>query len=373
MTIKGLKAFLKKRTPHAFRRVPVEFFGGKWVAVDGFGLCYSYLSSALSIVAKNSVNSAELSPDRSLVIQRWLSRWVVLITLFREAGFHPCIVMDGPDIPSEKAQTRAKRKEGREEVAQRITALKGEITSEELSFQGESRKELAKLIGRELSFQEGELALLYQFLRELGVCVVQAEGEGEALCCTLVKEGKCVATYMEDSDYGAYQAPVIITELESPSYLADGTKRQYCSVLYYQQVLRTLGLTPEQMVDLAIMSGTDYNENVPNFGVVKCYHLLVQYGRLEDIPLEKYDPTILNYQRVREIFTKLYQIREGSLEEAQRSVGEVVELLQRHKLSQSGKRLVSLLKGAYLHEVPLSKIVADASLNKEDLRELLGK
>lgn len=69
------------------------------------------------------------------------------------------------------------------------------------------------------------------------------------------------------------------------------------------KALRELSITREQLVDIGILIGTDFNDGVKGIGPKTAVKLIRENGRLEKV-LEK-DPSIKiepNYNRVRDIF-----------------------------------------------------------------------
>jgi flap endonuclease-1 len=73
-------------------------------------------------------------------------------------------------------------------------------------------------------------------------------------------------------------------------------------IIYLQKTLEDLQLTREQMVDVAMLVGTDFNEGVYGIGAKKGIKLIQKYGSLEEA-LKKLDKTIeVDPDEIREIF-----------------------------------------------------------------------
>jgi 5'-3' exonuclease len=73
------------------------------------------------------------------------------------------------------------------------------------------------------------------------------------------------------------------------------------SMLRLSDVLESLDISFNQLQDFCIMCGTDYNSNIDRIGPSKSFDLIYGNGSLEKLT-EKMDTSILNYQRVRELF-----------------------------------------------------------------------
>jgi len=344
MTIKGLSDFVKKRFPYARRRVPVEFFRRKRVCIDGHLLSYAFMSTAIGKEAKKLLHARKVQVDTKLVTDSWLGRWLQEITKLKEAGLIPVVVFDGPSVPPEKTATRAKRQAGKENVREEAEKLRAVIAAEDLEVDIAARERLVKLLARDIYVSQEQIHTLRKILLLAGVSVLQATGEGEALCASLVKDGDCYATYTQDSDMGAYLSPRVIISIDQATYTCDGQRVQMCEVIYYQQVMKQLALSERQFVDFCIMCGSDYNDNVPGAGPVKSYNLLQEFGTLDEVPSERYAKESLNYTRIREIFASSAVPADGDPKTSPTpQPAELSQLLAATGLLKSGGRLLSML------------------------------
>ena len=342
MTIKGLAEFLSKNTIGAKRTVPVEAFAGRRVAIDAYLFSYAFMSTAIGGVAKAQMYASVIKIDRNLVRQKWLGRWVNTIIQLLQTGFIPVVVFDGPNVPPEKEATRTRRRKDKEYHRAVAAELQATLTQEELVVDLAARERLVKLLARDIYIQPDEFAELKGLLSGAGITIIEASGEGEALCATLVKNGSCYAAYTQDSDMGAYLTPRVITDI-SPAKYVGAERSQTCTVVYYNAVLKELELSPTQFVDFCIMCGTDYNDNVPKIGPAKAYQLIRTYGSLDNIPTNIYDSSILNYQRGRQIFGEVAVAAATKSQPADANV--LLPLLQRNGLIRSGSKLVTLTCG----------------------------
>jgi flap endonuclease-1 len=75
-------------------------------------------------------------------------------------------------------------------------------------------------------------------------------------------------------------------------------------VISLEKTLNELNVTREQLVDIAILVGTDFNAGIHGIGPKKGLKLIQKYGNLESA-LKKLDKTIEeDYNQIREIFLK---------------------------------------------------------------------
>jgi len=135
---------------------------------------------------------------------------------------------------------------------------------------------LAKAIGQRMDFAypvaEKESKMLLEFL---GMPVITAPGEGEAQCAWLERQGLVDAVVTKDADALLYGAATVIENL--------AVKQRMTFQYRLKPILALLGITREQLVDLAILVGTDFNPGVPSIGPRTALKLVRSLGRIEDI------------------------------------------------------------------------------------------
>lgn len=115
-----------------------------------------------------------------------------------------------------------------------------------------------------------------ELLKAMGVPALIAPSEGEAQGTQLVQSGYADALYTPDYDALLFGCPTVIRRL-------DLAQRQM-DIVHFNDVLQSLGLTHAQLVDLGILTGTDFNPGIPRIGPKRALALLQKYGRIEHIP-----------------------------------------------------------------------------------------
>src|SRR5205814_7559516 len=103
-----------------------------------------------------------------------------------------------------------------------------------------------------------------------GVAWIQAPSEGEAQAAFLTQRGDVWAAGSKDYDSLLFGAPRMVRFLAvgSTEFLpSQGRSRSVPpEVLDLEENLEHLGLTREQLIDVAILVGTDFNEGVKGIG-----------------------------------------------------------------------------------------------------------
>ncbi|MDG6218519.1 MAG: flap endonuclease-1 [Candidatus Thermoplasmatota archaeon] len=121
----------------------------------------------------------------------------------------------------------------------------------------------------------------------LNIPYVQAPEEGEAQASYMVKKGDAYATGSQDFDCLLIGSPVLIRNLTSSSKRKLPGKKAYSPVhperIYLHQTLDSLGISRKQLVDMAILMGTDFNEGIKGIGPKKSLNLIKKNGNLENV------------------------------------------------------------------------------------------
>ncbi|XP_042455359.1 flap endonuclease 1-A-like [Zingiber officinale] len=96
-----------------------------------------------------------------------------------------------------------------------------------------------------------------RLLRLMGVPTIEAPCEAEAQCATLFKSDKVFAVASENMDTLTFGVPRVLHHLMDPS-----SKKISVMEFDVSKVLEELRLTMDQFIDLCILSGCDYCDNI---------------------------------------------------------------------------------------------------------------
>ena len=277
------------------KRIPLSGLRGKRLALDANNWMFMHISVAhRRTVGATDVMVEEV--DRALTVRMWLTKLLDDVCLYLTYGVTPVFVFDG-EYPIEKKLTKEKRVEKKVNVRERIGELRTALDETDiLERTDEMVSEYKKLLCQNTYVSREEVDLMKQVLEGLGIPWIQARCEGEKLCTILAIEGKVAAVFSNDTDNLTYGCPCLLTHFEgqvegSHALLSTGIK----------DILELLEIPYQTFVDLCIMSGCDYNENIKNLGIGKAYKLLQQHQSIDCLPA-KHDTTILNHKRCRELF-----------------------------------------------------------------------
>jgi len=306
------------------KRIPLSQFCGQRIAIDANNWMFMHISVAHRRTV-HATNFGSEEVDRGLTIHTWLTKLLDDILLYLNYGVTPIFVFDG-EYPEEKKLTKDKRGEKKSLLRERITEIKGALEEADILERNEALvSEYKKLLSQDTYVSREEVDLMKRVLRGLGIPWLQAKCEAEKLATTLAIEGKVAAVFSNDTDNLTHGCPCLATGFEGHNLVC----------ISVTDVLDLLKISFSTFVDLCIMAGCDYNENIKNLGIGKAYNLLREYHRIDYLP-PKYDTTCLNYQRCRELFaytnsTEL--IADGHLDLQKEQLEKGHEVLAEVKLS----------------------------------------
>ncbi len=129
-----------------------------------------------------------------------------------------------------------------------------------------------------------------ELLRLMGIPTVQAPSEGEAQAAHMAARGDVWAAASKDYDAALFGAPRLLRFLtiSGKEFLPSrGEFRPIVpEIITLDRLLEHLRITREQLVDLAILVGTDFNTGVKGIGPKKALALVRAHGRIEEMPAE---------------------------------------------------------------------------------------
>jgi flap endonuclease-1 len=250
------------RTP-----VTLAHFSGKRVAVDAWNILYQFLSS---------IRQPDGTPlmDREGRVTSHLAGTLYRTANLVEAGIKPVFVFDGaaPELKRETLAARAERKERAQ--ADYAAALEaGDLETARTKAQQTSR------------LTAPMVAQAQELLRALGIPVVQAPGEGEAQAAWMAQQGLVHASVSQDFDSLLFGTPRLVRHLATGGRRKLPGKQVWVDVapeeIPLQASLDAMQLTREQLVDAALLVGTDFHPGVKGIGAKKAIALIQKEGSLE--------------------------------------------------------------------------------------------
>lgn len=140
----------------------------------------------------------------------------------------------------------------------------------------------------------------------LGVPHVQAPSEGEAQCAYLARRGDVWAAASKDYDcllFGALRLIRFLTISGREFLPSKGISRPLKPELIdLHNLLETHNISRRQLIDAAILVGTDFNKGVFRVGPKTALKLMKKHGSLENLPENVKLKLTTKYEEIRRIF-----------------------------------------------------------------------
>lgn len=252
------------------RTLALEDLRGKRLAVDANGELYQFLAL---------IRLRDGSPlqDSSGRVTSHLSGLFYRTTrLITDYGIELVFVFDGRP-PMLKAAEIARRRSIKERYeAEHAAALEsGDLAK------AYSKATMTSRLTREMTAEAREL------LRLMGIPVVQAPSEGEAQASHMAARGTVWAASSKDYDCLLFGAPRLLRFLtiSGKEFLPSkgGFRPITPELIETPTLLAHYNLTREQLVDVSLLVGTDFNEGVRGIGPKKAIKLVSEYGSIENM------------------------------------------------------------------------------------------
>jgi len=282
------------------KTVTLNDLSGRKVAVDALNTLYQFLSS---------IRQSDGTPlmDQSGRVTSHLSGLFYRNVNLLERGILLIYVFDCK-APQLKIDEIKRRREIRDNAYKAWKKAKVEGRIEDARKAGQASSRLTSNM-----IEESKKLLI-----AMGILVIQAPSEGEALAAQMAREGLVWASASQDNDSLLYNCPRTIRNLSISGRRKIARSKTYKTVhpeiVDLDLNLKILGITREQLIDIAILIGTDYNEKVPRIGPKTALKLIKQYGSLEKIESEKGMKLKFPYVEIRGLFLNPPMLKMEKLE-----------------------------------------------------------
>jgi flap endonuclease-1 len=251
--------------------IDLEALRGKRLALDGNGELYQFLA----LIRQR--DGTPLHDQTGRVTSHLSGLFYRTTRLIADYGLQLVYVFDGrpPELKfAEIERRRAIRQRYEEELAAARAA--GDLA------RAYSKSTMTSRLTRVMVEEAMTL------LRLLGIPVVQAPSEGEAQAAHMARRGAVWAAASKDYDSLLFGAPRLarFLTISGKEFLPSvGAFRAITPELIdLGRMLDTLGITREQLVDLGILMGTDFNDGIKGIGPKKALALVKRHGAIEQMP-----------------------------------------------------------------------------------------
>ena len=259
------------------------------IAIDAYNAIYQFLASI------RGPDGLQLSDSEGRITSH-LSGLLYRNVNFLSLGIKPVYVFDGKP-PSLKTA----------EIERRKQIKKDATVKYEKAIAAGNMEDARKYAQQTTSMKDGMVKESKQLLTYFGIPYIEAPSEGEATAAHLTNTGQAYASASQDFDSILWGAKRLIRNFTNSGRRKIPNRNTYIDIvpeiIETQKTLDALELTREQLIDVGILIGTDFNPNgFDRVGPKTALKMIKQHSRLEDIPQIQEQLQEIEYQQIRKIF-----------------------------------------------------------------------
>ena len=267
----------------------LESFTNKIIAIDAYNAIYQFLAI---IRGPDGLNLTDAKGKVTSHLTGLLYRNINFLSL----GIKPVYVFDGKP-PSLKSAEIENRKQIKREAT---------IKYEKAISHG-NMDDARKFAQQTTSMRDGMVDDSKHLLSLFGIPYIQAPSEGEATAASLTNTGQAFAAASQDYDSVLFGAKKLVRNFTNSGRRKLPSKNTYIEVIPeiidYKKNLESLKLTREELVDVGILIGTDFNPNgFERIGPKTAIKLIKENGKLENISKIQEQLERIDYNTIRKIF-----------------------------------------------------------------------
>jgi len=269
------------------RKIKVDELSGQKVAIDGYNVLYQFLTSIRQA-------DGTLLTDSQGRVTSHLSGLFFKFSNLVESGLKLCVVFDGkpPKLKRNLLEVRRQRK------------IKAEIEWEAAVEAGDI--ETARTKAQQTTRLDPDMILESKKLLDfLGIPWVDAPSEGEAQVAHLLSNKVVDYGASQDFDTVLFGASKLVRNLTLSGRRKLPKQQKWVEVspeiIDVELSFENLKLSREQLVDVAILMGTDFNPGIDGIGPKRGLKFLQEHGSAEAV-LNEIGKEITNLDEIRGLF-----------------------------------------------------------------------
>jgi len=297
----------------------LDELSSKTLAVDAYNTLYQFLAI---------IRQPDGTPlkDRRGRVTSHLSGLLYRTTNLAEKGIRLVFVFDG-EPPELKEMEILRRRQVKEEAAIRYERAVKAGRLEEARTYAQATSQLKDVMVDDAK----------RLLDGLGVSWIQAPSEGEAQAAFMAAHKDVWAVASQDHDSLLFGAPRMVKNLAITGRRKLPRRNAYIEVepkiVELGKVLKGLSLTREQLVDVGILIGTDFNpDGVRGIGPKTAVRLVREHGGLEKVIEENPEIRIFpDFNTIRKIFIEPKVTPNYTVKWSKPDVEKVVDFLCRER------------------------------------------
>ncbi len=270
-------------------KTKLESFASKVIAIDAYNAIYQFLAII------RGPDGLHLSDSEGRVTSH-LSGLFYRNINYLSLGIKPIYVFDGKPPSLKSAEIEHRKQIKRDATVKYEKALKaGDLEG------------VRKYAQQTTSLRDSMVKDSKKFLGLFGIPCIQAPSEGEATAAHLTKTGQAYASASQDFDSILFGAKKLLRNFSNSGRRKLPNRNTYIDILPEiidtQKTLSELNLTKEQIVDVGILIGTDFNpDGFERIGPKTALKMIRENSKLENIPQIQEQLSKIDYNQIRKIF-----------------------------------------------------------------------
>ena len=270
-------------------KTQLESFSNKIVAIDAYNAIYQFLAI---IRGPEGLHLTDAQGRVTSHITGLFYRNINFLSL----GIKPVYVFDGKP-PSLKSAEIEHRKQIKKDAT---------IKYERAVSEG-NMDDARKFAQQTTSMKDGMIQDSKHLLDLFGIPYIQAPSEGEATAALLTTTGQADVAASQDFDSILFGAKKLVRNFTNSGRRKLPNRNTYIEIepeiIDYQKNLVELGITREQLIDVGILIGTDFNpDGFERIGPKTAIKMIKEHGRLEDVKQIQGQLEQIDYNAIRKIF-----------------------------------------------------------------------
>jgi len=270
-------------------KTTLEAFSTKVIAIDAYNAIYQFLASI------RGPDGLQLSDSEGRITSH-LSGLLYRNVNFLSLGIKPVYVFDGKP-PSLKTA----------EIERRKQIKKDATVKYEKAVAAGNMEDARKYAQQTTSMKDGMVKESKQVLTYFGIPYIDAPSEGEATAAHLTNTGQAFASASQDFDSILCGAKRLVRNFTNSGRRKIPNRNSYIDIvpeiIETQKTLEALEITREQLIDVGILIGTDFNPNgFDRIGPKTALKMIKQHSRLEDIAQIQDQLQEIDFEQIRKIF-----------------------------------------------------------------------
>ena len=270
-------------------KTKLESFTNKIVAIDAYNAIYQFLAI---IRGPEGLHLTDTQGRVTSHITGLLYRNINFLSL----GIKPVYVFDGKP-PSLKSA----------EIEHRKQIKKDATVKYERAVSEGKMEDARKFAQQTTSMKDGMVEDSKHLLDLFGIPYIQAPSEGEATAALLTTTGHADVAASQDFDSILFGARKLVRNFTNSGRRKLPNRNTYIEIepeiIDYKKNLEALGITREQLIDVGILIGTDFNpDGFERIGPKTAIKMIKEHGKLEDVTQIQEQLEMIDYNAIRKIF-----------------------------------------------------------------------